>query len=101
YAHLAQSVSPASILSFWHERLQNVFPPLAGSQSGSAAALSRTPSAAGHDSSSKNAHRTHASLNGILSEPGLDGSESPIRIGSDRWQKYCRGLYQTPSPPEL
>ena len=43
-----------------------------------------------------NAHRTHASLNGLLPEPGLDESDSPIRIGSYRWQKHCRGLYQTP-----
>src|SRR5215831_16945461 len=38
-----------------------------------------------------NAHRTHASLNGLLPELGLDGSKSPIRIGSYRWQKHCRG----------
>jgi len=48
-----------------------------------------------------NAHRTHASLNGLLPEPGLDESEFPIRIGSYQWQKHCRGLYQTPSPHEL
>ncbi|HKF04916.1 MAG TPA: integrase core domain-containing protein [Candidatus Sulfotelmatobacter sp.] len=40
-------------------------------------------------------YRTHASLNGLLPEPGLDGSESPIRIGFYRWQKHCRRLYQT------
>ena len=39
---------------------------------------------------------THASLTELLPEPGLDGSESPIRIGSYRWQKHCSGLYQTP-----
>jgi len=48
-----------------------------------------------------NAHRTHASLNGLLPEPGFDGSKSPISIGSYRWQKHCRGLYQTPMAPEL
>src|SRR5215510_12061298 len=48
-----------------------------------------------------NAHRTHTSLNGLLPEPGLDGSESPIRIGSYRWQKHCRGLYQSTYAQEL
>ena len=38
-----------------------------------------------------NAHRTHTSSNGLLPELGLDGSKSPIRIGSYRWQKHCRG----------
>jgi putative transposase len=42
-----------------------------------------------------NAHRTHAGLNGCL--PGRPGaSASPIGFGFYRWQKHCRGLYQTP-----
>src|SRR5262249_29177295 len=43
-----------------------------------------------------NAHRTHAILNGLLPEPGLDGSKFPTHIGSYRWQKHSRALYQTP-----
>ena len=42
-----------------------------------------------------NAHRTHAGLNGRLPEPP-DASASPIGFGFYRWQKHCRGLYQTP-----
>jgi transposase InsO family protein len=41
-----------------------------------------------------NAHRTHAGLEGRLPEPRADAS--PTDLGSYRWQKHCRGLYQTP-----
>jgi hypothetical protein len=41
-----------------------------------------------------NEHRTHAGLEGRL--PDSRGPESPISFASYRWQKHCRGLYQTP-----
>ena len=41
-----------------------------------------------------NGHRAHAGLGGRLPEPS--GDRSPIDLGSYRWQKHCRGLYQTP-----
>src|SRR5215831_7071753 len=41
-----------------------------------------------------NEHRTHAGLEGRL--PDSDGPGSPISFVSYRWQKHCRGLYQTP-----
>jgi transposase InsO family protein len=41
-----------------------------------------------------NEHRTHAGLGGRL--PGSGGPASPINFASYRWQKHCRGLYQTP-----
>src|SRR5215472_14088386 len=40
-----------------------------------------------------NAHRTHAGLEG---RPPEHGGASPADLGSYRWQKHCRGLYQTP-----
>jgi transposase InsO family protein len=43
-----------------------------------------------------NGHRTHAGLEGGLPEPGADGPTSPIDFKYYRWQKHCRGLYQTP-----
>ena len=43
-----------------------------------------------------NGHRTHAGLEGRLPEPSADGSASPIGFDSYRWQRHCRGLYQTP-----
>src|SRR5215475_12661153 len=43
-----------------------------------------------------NAHRTHAGLEGGLPEPDVGGSAPPLALGSYRWQKHCRGLYQTP-----
>ena len=43
-----------------------------------------------------NGHRAHAGLDGRLPEPRADGSASPIDFDSYRWQKHCRGLYQTP-----
>jgi hypothetical protein len=44
-----------------------------------------------------NRHRTHAGMQGQLPEPGVNGHASPLDIGSYRWQRHCRGLYQTPS----
>jgi len=41
-----------------------------------------------------NEHRTQAGLEGRLPDPG--GPTSPISFASYRWQKHCRGLYQTP-----
>jgi putative transposase len=41
-----------------------------------------------------NEHRTHAGLEGGLPDSG--GPRSPISFASYRWQKHCRGLYQTP-----
>jgi len=41
-----------------------------------------------------NGHRSHAGLGGRLPEPS--GGESTIDLSSYRWQKHCRGLYQTP-----
>jgi hypothetical protein len=43
-----------------------------------------------------NAHRTHAGLEGRLPEPSIRGFASPIDLGPYRWQRPCRGLYQTP-----
>jgi hypothetical protein len=43
-----------------------------------------------------NGHRTHTGLEGGLPEPAADGSASPIGFKSYRWQRHCRGLYQTP-----
>jgi transposase InsO family protein len=41
-----------------------------------------------------NAHRAHAGLRGRPPAPGI--GKSPIDLGSYRWQKHCRGLYQLP-----
>jgi transposase InsO family protein len=41
-----------------------------------------------------NEYRTHAGLDGRLPNPG--GPASPIGFVSYRWQKHCRGLYETP-----
>jgi hypothetical protein len=43
-----------------------------------------------------NGYRTHAGLKGRLPEPGVARPASLIDFGSYRWQKHCRGLYQTP-----
>ena len=43
-----------------------------------------------------NGYRAHAGLQGRLPEPGIARPASPIDFGSYRWQKHCRGLYQTP-----
>lgn len=41
-----------------------------------------------------NGHRAHAGLSGKLPEPDFDNSEA--KLGSYRWRKHCRGLFQTP-----
>src|SRR5262249_49940253 len=41
-----------------------------------------------------NEHRTHGGLNGRLPN---SGRREPISFSSYRWQKHCRGLYQTPT----
>jgi putative transposase len=43
-----------------------------------------------------NGHRAHAGLEGRTPEPGIDGLRSPVSLRAYRWQKHCRGLYQTP-----
>jgi putative transposase len=43
-----------------------------------------------------NGHRAHAGLEGRTPEPSIDGLRSPASFRSYRWQKHCRGLYQTP-----
>ena len=42
-----------------------------------------------------NGYRAHAGLAGLPPEQSL-GFASPISLDSYRWQKHCRGLYQTP-----
>ena len=41
-----------------------------------------------------NRHRVHAGLEGLLPEP--DASAATLDFASYRWQRHCRGLYQTP-----
>jgi len=41
-----------------------------------------------------NKHRVHSGLKGQL--PGPEDAEAPLNFASYRWQKHCRGLYQTP-----
>ena len=43
-----------------------------------------------------NGYRTHAGLEGRLPEPPAGGAVSPTGLGSYRWRRHCRGLYQTP-----
>src|SRR5215471_16564545 len=43
-----------------------------------------------------NGHRTHAGLEGRLPEPDAGGFAPPLALGSYRWRRHCRGLYQTP-----
>ena len=43
-----------------------------------------------------NGHRAHAGLAGRTPEPSIDGPRSTVTFSSYRWQKHCRGLYQTP-----
>jgi len=43
-----------------------------------------------------NGHRTHAGLEGRLPEPPAGGAVTPTGLGSYRWRRHCRGLYQTP-----
>jgi len=45
-----------------------------------------------------NGYRVHAGLEGLLPEPIVDGSASPIDFASYGWRRHCRGLYQTPIP---
>jgi hypothetical protein len=39
-------------------------------------------------------HRVHSGLKGQLPDPDYAGA--PLNFASYRWQKHCRGLYQTP-----
>jgi putative transposase len=41
-----------------------------------------------------NRHRVHSGLEGRLPEP--DASAATLDFHSYRWQRHCRGLYQTP-----
>jgi len=43
-----------------------------------------------------NGHRTHAGLEGRLPEPPSERPAARKDFASYRWQKHCRGLYQTP-----
>src|SRR5215471_18561334 len=43
-----------------------------------------------------NGHRAHAGLAGRLPESGAERSLAEAKPGLYRWQKHCRGLYQTP-----
>ena len=43
-----------------------------------------------------NGHRTHAGLEGRLPVPSIGGPGALLNFASYRWQKHCRGLYQTP-----
>jgi len=43
-----------------------------------------------------NGYRAHAALEGRTPEPSIDGLRTPVSLRSYRWQKHCRGLYQTP-----
>jgi transposase InsO family protein len=43
-----------------------------------------------------NGHRTHAGLEGRLPESPAGGAVTPTGLGSYRWRRHCRGLYQTP-----
>ena len=41
-----------------------------------------------------NKHRVHSGLKGQLPDP--EAATAPLNFASYRWQKHCRGLYQTP-----
>ena len=41
-----------------------------------------------------NRHRVHSGLKGRL--PEADEAPAPLTFASYRWQRHCRGLYQTP-----
>ena len=41
-----------------------------------------------------NMHRAHGGLGGRLPIPAVE--REPVSFASYRWQKHCRGLYQTP-----
>jgi len=43
-----------------------------------------------------NGHRAHAGLDGRTPEPSVDTGHLPASFSSYRWQRHCRGLYQTP-----
>ena len=41
-------------------------------------------------------HRTHAGCQGHPPVTGVNADHSLANLSSYRWQKHCRGLYQTP-----
>jgi hypothetical protein len=41
-----------------------------------------------------NRHRTHSGLEGRIPEPGE--AQATLKFASYRWQRHCRGFYQTP-----
>jgi putative transposase len=43
-----------------------------------------------------NEHRTHTGCKGRPPEPGANVDRSLANLSCYRWQKHCRGLYQTP-----
>ena len=43
-----------------------------------------------------NEHRTHAGRQGHPPVPGVKADRSQANLSYYRWQKHCRGLYQTP-----
>jgi putative transposase len=43
-----------------------------------------------------NEHRTHTGCKGHPPEPGVNVDRSLTNLSCYRWQKHCRGLYQTP-----
>jgi transposase InsO family protein len=43
-----------------------------------------------------NEHRTHAARKGLPPVPGVNTDRSLANLSCYRWQKHCRGLYQTP-----
>jgi putative transposase len=43
-----------------------------------------------------NGHRAHADLEDRTPEPGLDEVRLQVSFRAYRWQRHCRGLYQTP-----
>jgi hypothetical protein len=42
-----------------------------------------------------NGHRTHAGREGHTPVTGVNADRSLANLSSYRWQKHCRGLYQT------
>ena len=43
-----------------------------------------------------NEHRTHAGRKGLPPITGVNADRSLANLSGYRWQKHCRGLYQTP-----
>ena len=43
-----------------------------------------------------NGDRTHTGREGRVPEPAVGEPIAPMRLNSYRWQRHCRGLYQTP-----